>query len=63
VPHLRDLADFCSGADVDKKDPEFVCDDDGIFVIADGVKIAKRERGLGFRSSRGGQCEITRAPS
>jgi hypothetical protein len=30
---------------VDKKDPEFVCDDDGIFVMADGVKVAKRERG------------------
>ena len=28
-----------------EKDPEFVCDDDGIFVMADGVKVAKRERG------------------
>jgi hypothetical protein len=27
------------------KEPEIVCDDDGIFVIVDGVKVAKRERG------------------
>jgi len=27
------------------REPEVVCDDDGIFVIVDGVKVAKRERG------------------
>ena len=30
---------------MDKKEPEIVCDDDGISVIVDGVKVAKRERG------------------
>ena len=30
---------------MDIKEPEVVCDDDGIFVIVDGVKVAKRERG------------------
>ena len=30
---------------MDIKDPEFVCGDDGIFAIVDGVKVAKRERG------------------
>ena len=46
-----------------EKDPEFVCDNDGIFVIADGVKVAKREQEFGFRWSLDGQCEITRTPS
>jgi hypothetical protein len=32
------------GADMRMKEPEFVCDDEGIFVIVDGVKVAKRER-------------------
>jgi hypothetical protein len=27
------------------KDPEFVCGDDGIFAIVDGVKVAKHELG------------------
>ena len=40
-----DLADFHWGAGVDKKEPEIVCNDDGISVIVDGVKVAKRERG------------------
>ena len=30
---------------MDLKEPEIVGDDDGIFVIVDGVKVAKRERG------------------
>jgi len=44
-PTKEILQTFVRGADVEK-DPEFVCDDDGIFVIADGVKVAKRERGI-----------------
>ena len=30
---------------MDMKEPEIVCGDDGTFVIVDGVKVAKRDRG------------------
>jgi hypothetical protein len=50
------------GLTMDMKDPEFVCGDDGIFAIVDGVKVAKRERGT-WISLEPGWVVITRTSS